>query len=174
MVTIKYALIHFKTMMSIIVVIDDDEVMCVDWSSWCIISELRPPKALRSATGRLSTSARQLHTTNVCFQRFQKSHFLLGMLQENRNKLETEGTWCHGFPIKRPTALLASMWQFFGNPLKPIFCFRDFMGGLKGKAFEMSFCVVWSMIINWFGLVWVFGSFGGRSWEATWNVVDPS
>ena len=107
------------------------------------------------------------------FRGFQKSHFLLGMLQENRNKLETEGTWCHGFPIKRPTALLASMWQFFGNPLKPIFCFRDFMGGLKGKAFEMSFCVVWSMIINWFGLVWVFGSFGGRSWEATWVVVDP-
>ena len=39
------------------------------------------------------------------------------------------------------TSLLASMWQFFGNPLKPIFWFRDFMGGLKGKAFEMSFCV---------------------------------
>ena len=36
MVTIKYALIQFlmlKTRMSIIVVIDDDEVMCVDWSS---------------------------------------------------------------------------------------------------------------------------------------------
>ena len=179
MVTIKYALIQFLgwcwrqwcqslwslTMMKLCVSIGLVDVLLVSCGlrRRCV-QRLDGFPQVRGDSIRQTCVFRGFRNPTFCSECCKKT---VAIGKNRRNLMPWISNHSTDFFARKHVAIL---W----NPLKPIFCFGDFMGGLKGKAFEMSFCVVWSMIINWFGLVWVFGSFGGRSWEATWNVVDPS